>query len=373
MNKYIVVKSKPGFRKTIIVFAAILLMAYSAASTSVGTAPGTQNIGELDAGNSYEIHFYVTTRGIDSSFTIEPEFQRASASNYEREPDENGFNPHEASQEDISDWIEFGQDTYSVNPNNERVTSLDGGGSVNYNEEVSYIINIPEDAEPGYHRGAVDLNPDLSGGGAGASSVSNIGLTQYNFYFKVPGHAERDLRTMDVRSVRTGDDSARFDFIVENNGTVTTWVQRSGTTVYNDLGEAAGEVSTGGQYIEPGQQEIISTYWNDEQVDGGEYRVRGDLNYITGNSIVDETISISDRIQVEETDEEESDSVPMWLILMTLVVIGVLMYSFEIDPILIASLLGIAGISAFVLMTGLPTYLIGVLIVITVLTLYYGM
>lgn len=343
-------------------------------ATSIGTAPGTQSIGELEPDNSYEIHFYVTTRGIDSPFTIEPEFRSASTSDFERNYDGTGFNPDEASQQPKEDWIEFNQDTYNVNPNDENVASLDGGGSVVYNEQVSYTIDVPDDAEPGYHRGAVNLNPDLSGDGAGAQSVLNIGLTQYNFYFEVPGYAERDLRIMDVRSVRTGDDSARFDFIVENNGTVTTQVQRSDTTIFNELGEEAGVVSTGGQLIEPGQQEIISTYWTDQTVDGGEYRVRGDMNYITGESIVDETINLSDRIQVEETeDEEETTAVSSWLILMVLVVLGALMYSFEIDPVIIAAVVGVIGISAFIISMGLPLYLVGVLAAITVALLYYGM
>jgi len=361
-------------RKLLILLILLVGLTYSAASTSVGTAPGTQNLGEFEPGESYEVFFYVTTRGIDSTFTIEPEFRSASTSDFEREPDENGFNPEEASQQDMSDWIEFSQDTYNVNPNQENVASLDSGSSVRYNEEVSYTIHVPEDAEPGYHRGAVNLNPDIDAGGAGASSVANIGLTQYNFYFEVPGHAERDLRIMDVRSVRTGDNSARFDFIVENNGTVTTQVQRSDTEVFDDVGDEAGELSTGGQLIEPGQQEIISTDWTSDEVGGGEYRVRGDMNYITGDSIVDETVTISDHIQVEEDDEEEdTGSVSTWLVIMILVVLGVLMYSFEIDPIVIAAVVGVAGISALILMLGLPNYLIGILVLLTAAILYYGM
>lgn len=362
-----------GLGKALVLVALTVLVLNLTAATSIGTAPGTQNIGELEPGSSYELHFYITTRGIDSSFTIEPEFRSASTSDFERSYDGSGFNPEEASQQPKEDWVEFDQDTYNVNPVNENVASLDNGGSVVYNEQVSYTIDLPEDAETGYHRGSVNLNPNIEEEGVGGSSVMNLGLTQYNFYFRVPGYAERDLRIMDVRSVRTGEDSARFDFIVENNGTVTTQVRRSDTTVFDELGEESGEVSTGGQLIEPGQQEIISTYWRDSTVDGGEYRVRGDMNYITGRSIVDETISISERIEVEETDDSDDESqISIWLVLMTLIVLGALMYSFKIDPIIIAVVIMMIGISIFVMMTELPSYLIGILVVMTIASLYYG-
>lgn len=356
----------------IAIFVSILvLFAGSVSASSIGTAPGTQDIGELSPGETYEVHFYVTTRGIDNPFTLNPEYRRASASNFERESTENGFNPHEASQQDKSDWIDFSQNSYTVDPNDRQVASLADGGSVVYNQQISYTIDVPENAEPGYHIGSVDLKPELDRDAA-SSAVMNLGLTRYNFYFKLPGTAERDLRIMDVRAVRSDSDQARFDFIVENNGTVTTWVQRSTTQLYDQEGRESGELTTGGQYLEPGEQSIISTYWNSANIEAGEYRVGGEVNYMTGHSFVDETVDISDTIQVEDTDEETDTNVPYWLVIMILVVAGALMYSFEMDPIIIAAILGVAGISAFIIISGLPTYLVGVLIAITAGLLIYG-
>lgn len=349
--------------------AATVLMTSLGLSASIGTAPGVQDLGVIDKGETNEYRFYITTRGIDTPFLVNPEFNRESASMLEGRFD-SSFESDSISQQDKMEWIDFYQDTYEVDPSERNIVSLEDGGTVVYNQEIEFTVSVPEDAESGYHMGTVDLNPEMDRRGVGASSVLNLGLTKYIFYFRVPGHAERDLNIMDVRAVRTGGEEARFDFIVRNNGTVTSWVRTARTEIFDREGVETGELTTGGQYIAPGESRVISTTWNNDQVEGGEYRVRGEMDYITGNSFVDETVSISDMVQVERESEEEGYST-LWLVLIGLVILGVMMFSFKVDPIHIMAVLGAGGISWFIYWMGLPNYLIGVLITVTVALIVY--
>lgn len=354
-------KSKLLYLSGIVLLLA--LFTSSASAQSIGTAPGALDLGELEPGNSYEAFFYVTTRGMDSEFVLQPEYQRAPRSLFQDPSDEQDFNPDTTSQESMEDWIDFDSDTVVVDPNDRNVASLDGGGTVVYNSRIRFEVDVPEEAEPGYHVGAINLDPDLDRSGEGASSVLNLALTQPIFYFDVPGVAERDLKVLDVRAIRSGENDARFDYVVKNNGTVTTWVRSSSSELHDEFGEKLGQVETGGQYIEPGQTKVISTEWSSSAIEGGDYRVTGDINYLTGESFIDETIEISDVVQVESTDDQDQNKESStWIIVMVLVLLGVLMYSFEIDPVYIIAITGLVGFSALVLSTGMPLYFIGLLI-----------
>lgn len=357
------------------VLVLLLVFGFSSivAGTSVGTAPGSLNLGELQPGQSYEGFFYVTTRGISQEFSVEPEYRMASRSLFEREVDGEAedveFYPDQASQQDISEWISFSQETYRVDPNERNIADMEGGGSIVYNERIRFVVNLPDDAEPGFHAGSIDLNPDLQRSGSGGSSVMNLGVTRPTFFFEVPGHAERKVDVVDVRAVRTGNEEARIDFLVSNEGTVTSWLRRSDTTVYDKVGDESNTITTGGRYVSPDTTEVISTMWRNPELEGGQYRVSGELDFITGKSYVDETINISDTIQVER-EEREDGYRPTWVILMLLLLVGVLMYSFEIDPVYIFALLGFGAISVFILSVTISNWVIALLLFIIVGVFY---
>lgn len=358
--------------KAIGVLLLILGFTSVAAATSVGTAPGSLNLGELEPGQNYEGFFYVTTRGISQEFEVEPEYRRASRSLFERDVEDEDayFNPEEGSQQDISEWISFSQNSYSVDPNERNIAEMEGGGSIVYNERVRFTISLPDDAEPGFHAGSIDLKPDLqSSGASGGSSVMNMGVTRPTFFFEVPGHAERDIDVVDVRAVRTGDEEARVDFLVSNEGTVTSWLRRSDTTVYDEFGDESNTITTGGRYVAPDNTEVISSQWRNPELEGGQYRVSGELDFITGKYYVDETINISDTIQVEREEREEGYR-PTWVILMLLLLVGVLMYSFEIDPVYIFAILGFGAISLFIMSAAITNWMIALLLLIIIGVFY---
>lgn len=358
--------------KSIIILYLVMSLMGSASAISIGTAPGSINMGELEPGQSHEASLYITTRGINQDFVLEPEYRRASRSLFEREVDgeEPNFKPGEASQQDISKWVRFSQDSYNINPDERNVARMEGGGSIVYKQKITFTVNLPDDVEPGYHAGSIDLNPNLqTDGNQGGSSVMNMAVTRPTFFFEVPGFADREINVTDVRAVRSGSDEARIDFLVSNEGTVTSWLRRSDTTVFNKLGEASNKVTTGGQYISPGNTEIISTTWRDPDMKGGQYRVKGELDFITGKSYVDETINISDTIQVEREEREEGYR-PTWVIIMLLLLVGVLMYSFEIDPVYIFALLGFGAISVFILSVSLSNWIIPLLLLLVVGVFY---
>lgn len=334
--------------KTFILGLAILLFA-GFSSGYVGTAPGMQDLGTLERGQSYESHFYILTDEPEP-FLIEPDFTPAHTNVLREEEKESyEFVPEEASEENIASWVDFSRSSYRVDPSDVQLIRLDDGSVARTSQRVTYSIDVPSDAEPGYHMGAVDLNPDFDPDTDGPTSLRTVGLTQLNFVFRVPGKAERDLDILDVNSKRVDEDEVRVDFLMENNGTVTTKVQSADTTIYDSVGNKSGEVIITGDKLAPGETRIVQTYWNSDDIDVGEYRVEGTMSYITGSSYIDSSIDVPDQIEIETTEEPEEESIPLWMVAMVLLLVGAVMYYFEISPFWIAVILGMGALIVILL------------------------
>lgn len=353
---------------------AILMLTGNAVSLYVGTAPGVKDLGTVERGESREVKVYITTN-IGDNFLLNPSFERPQSTIFR--PDDSrryDFEPDKASQEDISTWVDFRQEVFQIDPRTEKIVSLENGGATATQGEVVFDLKVPEDAEPGYRAGAVNLNPQLSSGGRG-TAVQTLGVTQFVFVFRVPGEARREVTIERVNGFRTADDRARVDFILRNEGTVTTRISRAETKVYNEFGNLSGVVVTGGEYLKPGETKVVSAFWNNPDLSPGEYRVSGQMNYITGQAFLDETIDISDYIQIRNasgeggaTEGEGSSS--LMLIVMVLVVLAALMYYLEISPVAIIASIGLLGIAAYILSSGLSPALLGIPLIVAAAGLY---
>lgn len=350
----------------------ILVLTTGVASAEyVGVAPGVSDVGTVEPGETYEVKFYLVTN-IQDTFQVTPSYTRPNPSIYQAENNRRyDFVPENASQERIEEWVSFPRETYNVDPSTSKAVSLSDGGVANAKGTITTYLEIPEDAEPGYHAGGVNINPDLSSSASGGAAVSTLGLSQFIFVFRVPGVAKRSLEIREVNALRSSEGGARIDYLVKNNGTTTVRLNRGNTYLYNQFGNQTGTLTYGGQYIEPGDTKIIHNYWKDDDLESGEYRIRGEMNYLTGQSFIDDTISISDYVQIESTGSgEEGQLIPWWLVVMVLVLVGVLLYYMEIDPLWILMVMGILSLSVFILVSGLPAYLIPILITLALAVFY---
>ncbi|MFB6145136.1 MAG: hypothetical protein ABEJ99_01375 [Candidatus Nanohaloarchaea archaeon] len=370
--------------KKLAVFTLLaLFIASQAAAVSVGAAPGVKDLGTLNRGQTYEVTFYITTNAKEP-FEIDPQYSSPLTSIFQRYGNRAyDFNPDNASQESIKSWVKFrNKGRYVIDPSTVKVIRLANGGMTRAAGKVTFDIRVPNDAEPGYHAGALELHPDFSTGGSG-NQVRLIAQPHLLFTFKVPGVAVRDLKVTRVRGLRSGDNSARLLVNVKNTGTVTTQITKSDFKVLSKDGESMAELSPGGAIIKPGEVKRIKMTWTQpDELKAGNYVLRGTSDYMTGKAFVDQPFSITDFIQIKNTGAATNNNtgggnggsksaLPTWLVVMVLVLLGVIMYSFDIDPVWIILIVGIAAISVFVLMTDLPIWLIAIALIIGVGMVYW--
>lgn len=352
----------------------LLFILFVPSAASLGVAPSNIDLGDIRPGETREVTIYVTSSR-SSPFQARVAYDDPLTSDIWSGQ---MLDPEQYSEQDIEDWVRFEERTILVDPLNSSTAVIGDGSVVKANGGVTFYISVPEDAEPGYRAGSLDIVPQLGGGSGSGATVVAQAVPQ--FFFRVPGPADRQVRIDQVRAFRTGQEEVRIDLSIQNIGTVTTTVDESDVYI-NRPGEGrVGATDAGVATIGPGEYETLTTYWNADAVEGGTYRAETEVSWITGSMTRSASFSIPDRVEIVPAEqapgnqptgsEGEQQPLPMWLIAMTLVVLAVLMYSFDIAPIWIFATVGLVGISGFILMSSVTNVLLAVPLLIFAATVY---
>lgn len=368
--------------KKLVIATLLITMISGATAQSTGAAPSFQNLGEVQPGQTVRSTIYVTGTSYDQPYAVGPEAVAPLASKM-LNPQEAPFPVEQYSEETISEWVIFDQETYIVDPNNSTPYVLANGAQINANGEVTFNIRVPEDAEPGWHSGSVALNPQTSSGGTGfGSSAQTVSRPTFVFDVETGQEPSRRIEVVDARGIRTGDSSARIDMRVVNRGTVTTSIRGGDMDVYNRATNTkVGDLSLGYQSLSPSQSEVISLDFDSGNVSAGSYVINGTLDYSSSEAFVGgQTFALTSQIQTspedpeefnESTGGEEESSTPLWLLGLFVLVLATVMYSFGFDLFWIIVGAGFIGIGVFILVSPASNWLLLILLTTPVIIMYY--
>ena len=366
---------KKVYFKLLMLFGLVLISSSSVLSASVGTIPGSLSFNDIDRGNSIERSVYVQAFDVGANFSVNPTFSSyVSSSMFDEENDR----IYSYSQQGSSDWFEAEEVT--VNP--ETSYTVSGGGTESSVEgQFNLTLNVPDEAEPGIHRGFLRLNADIGTTG-GTPGTSNIVETRIPYTITVPGEVQRNIVVQDVRAFRLGEDEAAVEVLLRNEGTVTTSTEDFQVDVLDATGATEATLTAGDAVLEPDEERYVEASWGSEDgIEEGAYQIDGEVDYLTGQATASGSFSLPgfDVVEVRPDDSPGSDEqdgrggLPLWLVAMILVLLGVLMWSFGIDPFWILLIVGIFGISAFILMSGISNYLLILLLMVVGIVVYGGL
>ena len=360
--------------------ALILFLISSASAVSIGAVPSSLDLGKVEPGQTIEQNIYITVRGTDSNqnFTIDPV---ANEIGNKRLFSGRFDNPEEISEQSATEWWDLQEAT--VSPNNKVEADLDQSNLPTLNGFTEATLRIPEDAEPGFRYGKINLNPLISEEGSGGR-VSLVSPTSVSYSFYVSdGDPRRDIVAQDVRAFRLGEDRASVEVLLSNQGTVTASTQEFEIDVLdsgrsNEVTLEIDDTPT----LDPGESQWVDASWQNEQgIEQGTYQIDGEVNYFTGSAYASGSFALPgfDVVEVRPEDSPAVDSqdnrggVPLWLVLMVIVLLGVLMWSFDIEPFWILAITGGLGIAAFILLSSVSNYLLILLIMVTAILAYGAM
>ncbi|NOR85702.1 hypothetical protein GQ473_06305 [archaeon] len=315
-------------------FVFVLVMLFVVNSSGVhaialGTAPGVRDMGDVVRGQDLPVEFYLTSN-TNKPLIVTTAYIPVHMDMYKTEKRTYyTFIPSESSQEDISSWISFPENPLLVSPGKQKVIRMPDGTSIKYNQKVTVILKIPKDAEPGYHAGAINLNPVIQSEDGSGTSVSTIGITRFVFVFKIPGPAVREGNIIDFVAERNSDKKVQVDVLFKNTGTTTITASPDKIKIFDNYGVVKDNIAAGQiKRIAPGRTEIISGYWYDDTgIDAGNYRAEATINYITGMATKESIIHVPAEITIPDVEiPKTKNETPWWFILIIMALIGLYVY-----------------------------------------------
>lgn len=363
------------FRKLVLISAILLFLSSLGFSAYVGTGQGMIELGEVERGETVQQEIYVTT-DFQQSFGLRPDVKESAYSyltggNILAEP----ANKPRISEQNLGDWINI--ENTEVNPS----SSL-GPEDVDAKGSFTLTLNVPSDAEPGYHYGRIELNPQIENS-EDIPGTLNVGQSVVDFSFRVPGDAERNLRVQNVRAFRLDGNLAAIEALIANTGTVTASTDGMNLDIYNSNRNQVTTVDFNDVTLPPDgpdSSQWVEANWKElGGIQEGAYQVNGTLDYFTGRATVSSSFSLPgfDVVEVRPGDDSSSQGgdggLPIWLVFMILIILAVLMWSFDVEPFWILLIVGFLGISAFILMSGLSNLLLIILLIVVGIMLYVEM
>ncbi len=308
--------------------AFLCIFTGSAQSLSIGVSPGFVDLGEVRPGSTHLIEFFLIT---DSNTNLvvdmisspgNPDFFSSS-----RPRTGYDFNLSEASEEYSHRWVEFIENPVLLPPHKKNFRTK-AGRTLLANKRVTVILNIPENAEPGYHSSVIRFKPrsGIQGAGLGIGTIASV---EFRIIFRVSGNAVRSGYIAGFGSRRAGGMEV-IDVFFKNNGTVTMRVKASDIRIYgNNESDIIARLKTTSEFIRPGQIVALHAYLDTANINPGIYNISARVSWETGD------YQDTGEIQIHPPEMETTGAVvaqqapgvfPFWVISMIILIIFIGIY-----------------------------------------------
>lgn len=282
----------------------------------VGVSPPIVDLGQVETGTTNLVKFFVVTTSEETFLvSLQPENGRLDFFDFNYK--NSIFN---YSEESTAGWVKFLSNPVELKPQNETLTT--GYGNINGWREIDFLLEIPKDAEPGYHLisiNPVPSQPSTSTGGVGAQLVA---LTSVNVIFNITGSATREGVILDTTSGDHTSSDLDIDTYFQNVGT-TTISARAIQKIYDKDGNFITEISSPTSYVKPKEVNVLESPLPLTGLSFGDYKIFTSVSYTTDTAYKNSTISITPETLAEKPKPEEF---PVWIFIVIIIIIAFIIY-----------------------------------------------
>jgi len=277
---------------------------------NVGVSPSLINLGDVEMDSTELVNFYIITPS-EEDLLVKLEPFRANLDFFK--------NPQHQllitnfSEEDVTSWVKILENPVLLEINNEPLGG--SSGTIKGSREISFLLEIPKDAEPGLHLVNINPIPTTPSGGADAVGTRVVAITSENILFNVVGEALRDGKILDVELGKYIGNRLEIKTYFKNTGTVTI-TARADQKIYKDS-VVLKEFSSSVEEIKPEEIKTIKSYINVENLDYGEYQIKTLVDFTTGNTSLSSSVVLIGPVSVPE----EETLIPIWLIVLILILL----------------------------------------------------
>ncbi len=284
----------------------------------IGVSPSVIDLGRISRGSSRMVAFNVLTPSnstilvnLESSEGMPEFFSLTNRKNYLLN----------YSEENPSSWVQPFSNPIELKPGAEEIIK-----GIRAWREVNFLLNIPENAEPGYHLIKITPRPYLPTTSLGQIGVQIATVTPVMLIFNVEGNAIREGKILDI-TVRTSGTNAEIQVHFLNTGTVTISARASKIEVYDKNHTLIATLSSGTKKVKPGEKVILSSFLPLSKIKDNELFVHARVDYLTDCTEKNSTVFIQPKIAAAVVKPAKPFVIPLWLIvLIFFVLISILVY-----------------------------------------------
>ena len=279
---------------------------------SVGVSPSVIDLGTLNEGSTNIVKFFLVTPSAEPLLVnLQPESGNIDffSTRYQ------GLIVN-YSEEDTTSWLDLLKNPVELSPSNQTLQTT--AGQINGWTEINFLINVPANAEPGYHIVKIKPVPSVPSevlSGAGARVVA---VTYVTALFNVPGDPVRQGIILDVNSGNFVGNELEIRTYFQNTGTDTISA-RAFQTVYDNNGTGIANLTSANDFVKPGETEVLLSYLPTTGLAIGDYNITTNVGYTTGNVSQNSTITLS--AKPPTTVAAQPEAFPSWILILVLIII----------------------------------------------------
>lgn len=291
-----------------------------------GVSPITLDLGNLSRGTSTVGSFFIVTSSKDE-ILVKLDAQRTNIA-YFKKAVYAGI-ADKVSEEDSSRWAFFPSNPYVLKPANESLKTA--GGSISDWKKVSFVLNVPPDAEPCNH--ALHIRPNPYVVEEYGTAVNIIALTAITVHFNVEGKCEIKGRILDILQNEGAADSVEIGIYFQNTGTATVSAYAPAVSAYYENGTKIAAIESGHTYVKPGETAILTAKFSPESfAEEGMYKVNATVEYGVNSTSKEATILIKHPGAAAAGDslvkiDSSKSNYLVWLIIIAIIIIAYRIYS----------------------------------------------
>jgi hypothetical protein len=283
----------------------------------VGVSPQIINLGELERGTTNIVKFYVVTVS-EKPLLVYLETEKGLIDFFKNRYASFIFN---YSEEDTVEWIKFLSNPVELKSQNETLKT--GYESIKGWREVDFLLEVPKDAEPGYHLVKINPNPSATTEISGGVGTRIVAMTSISIIYKVPGEAIRDGIILDTVPGNYRTNELGIDTYFQNTGT-TTIIAMATQKIYDNDGNFITEIYSAKEALKPKEVRNLKSFLPLTGLSFGDYKVFTEVSYTTGSSYKNSTIPITQEALVAAKPKPEE--FPYWIYIVIIIILAFIIY-----------------------------------------------
>ncbi|MFH1228916.1 MAG: hypothetical protein V1678_00640 [Candidatus Aenigmatarchaeota archaeon] len=279
----------------------------------VGVSPPIVDLGTLERGTTNVVKFYAVTVS-DKPLLIYLEYENGRLDFFSNHYNNAIFN---FSEEDTASWVRFLSNPVELRPQNDSLRT--DYESIKGWREVSFLLEIPRNAEPGYHLIRIKPNPQTPSTQDSGTMV--VAVTSINIIFNVEGEAQRKGIILDTVNEGYGSNTMKVDTYFQNIGTDTISAQAT-HKFYDKDNNFVKETISSTQYVKPKEVKSLSSIVPLTGMSLGDYNIITAVSYTTDSAYKNSTLAITkDSLKVVKSEDFSA-----WIFIFVIIIIAVAIY-----------------------------------------------